>query len=194
MRTPASPLLLAAVERAVEQHGLAFLTVDQIAQEAGLSRVTLYRRGLTREGLLTQAVLAAADEFKVAALPALTHPGSGAERLERLLVALFDLADAHLALLSGLFDGPSAVFHLDVPGHDPEVLTRFEYTEPFERVLADGVADGTLQSTNPNEDAELLFNVAGWSYVHLRRSHKWTARRARAAVNRIALRGLAAPT
>ena len=174
--------LLAAVERALEHHGLDAVTLEHIATEAGINRVTLYRRGHTREALLAEVALAASIEFRDAALPALTHQGTGAERLDLLIEALLDLADRHLALVSGLYDGPTAIFHLGI--EDQAVLTRFEYTEPFGRILADGVADGTLTSVDPSEDAEVLFNLIGWTYVHLRRSHGWSPARARPAVKR----------
>lgn len=178
----ASPALTAAVHDAVAQHGFDAVTLEQIAQAAGINRATLYRRGHTREALLAAAAAAAADEFRAASLPALTHPGSASQRLELLAEALFDLADRHLALLAGLFDGPTAAFHLAVEDHD--ALTRLEYTDPFARILADGVADGSLASDDPEEDAEVLFNLLGWTYVHLRRSHGWPPAKARAALLR----------
>ena len=67
------------------------------------------------------------------------------------------------------------------------MLTRFEYTDPFERLLTDGNIDGTLASGDPRVDAELIFNTAGWTYVHLRRSHEWDPGTARPAVTRITL-------
>lgn len=174
--------LLAAVERALDRQGLPALTLEHIADEAGVNRVTLYRRGHRRDDLLTQAAVAAAGEFRDAALPALTHRGSARERLELLFDAQCDLADRHLGLLAALYDGPTAMFHLAVD--DKTELTRLEYIEPFERILADGVVDGSLASENPREDAEVLFNLVGWTYIHLRRSHGWSSRRARAALRR----------
>lgn len=175
-------MLITAVEAAVSQHGLDAVTLEQIAAQAGLNRVTLYRRGHTRESLLTSAALAAAEEFRAAALPALTATVPARDRLALLTDALFDLADQHLALLAGLFDGPTAVFHLATDDHD--ALTRLEYTAPFARILADGQVDGTLVSEDPDEDAEVLFNLLGWTYVHLRRSHGWEPEQARPAVLR----------
>lgn len=166
----------------MSEHGLDGVTLEQIAAEAGMNRVTLYRRGHTRESLLTSAALAAADEFRAAALPALTATIPARDRLALLAGALFDLADRHLALLAGLFDGPTAVFHLATDDYD--ALTRLEYTAPFERILTDGQADGTLASDNPGEDAEVLFNLLGWTYVHMRRSHGWPPAQARPAVLR----------
>lgn len=180
-----TPDLLDAVEQVVEKHGWAGTTAELIAEAAGINRTTLYRRGLTKEQLLAEAATAAAAEFRAAALAPLTNPGTARERLDQLLDALFDLADRHLGLLAGLYDGPTAMFHLNIGSSDPTALTRLEYTEPFARILYDGQADGTLTSTDPSEDGELIFNTAGWTYIHFRRSHGWTPARARAAVSRI---------
>lgn len=177
-----STTLIAAVEAAVAEHGFDGVTLEQIAGQAGLNRVTLYRRGHTRESLLTSAAFAAAEEFRAAALPALTATTAARDRLTLLAHALFDMADQHLALLAGLFDGPTAVFHLATDDH--EALTRLEYTAPFARILIDGQTDGTLASDDPDEDAEVLFNLLGWTYIHLRRSHGWEPERARPAVLR----------
>ena len=179
--------LIAAVESTLEEHGWAGATAESIAAVAGVNRVTLYRQGHTREGLLAAAALAASEEFKAAALPCLAARGSARERLLLLVVALYDLADRHLPLLAGLYDGPTAMFHMGIAEKEVEVVTRLEYTEPFERLLEDGRVDGTLRSDHPSQDAELLFNAIGWTYVHLRRSHRWSARKARAAVTNMAL-------
>jgi AcrR family transcriptional regulator len=186
MTGPVAPELIAATEAVLDGHGWTGLTAELIADAAGINRVTLYRRGHTTAVLLTAAANEAAKEFERAALTALTRPGSAIERLRTLLDALYQLADDHLALLAGLFDGPTAMFHLGGTAGDAPILTRLEYTEPFERLLRDGDHDGTLHSDKPRQDAELIFNTAGWTYIHLRRSHQWSTHRARAAVTRVA--------
>lgn len=187
------PDLIRATEAVVDQHGWGGVTAELIAEAAGINRVTLYRRGLSTNHLLAAAAAAAATEFQSRALEALTGPGSAAQRLDALLDRLFRMADDHLALLAGLYDGPTAVFHLTGSvDTDPLVITRLEYTEPFERLLRDGQHDGTLASDDPHGDAELIFNSAGWTYIHFRRSHSWPPRRARTAVMKL-VNALVAP-
>jgi AcrR family transcriptional regulator len=184
--TAPSSDLIRATEAALDEHGWNGITAELIAAAAGLSRVTLYRRGHTTAQLLASAAAATAAEFERHALESLTRPGTAAERLAILLESLFQLADDHLTLLAGLYDGPTAAFHLTGShGGDPKVVTRLEYTEPFERLLRDGQVDGTLHSDDPSGDAELIFNTAGWTYIHFRRSHGWPPRRARRAVGKI---------
>jgi AcrR family transcriptional regulator len=176
--------LIAAAESVLDRHGLGSITAELIAEAAGINRVTLYRRGHTPHTLLAAAARAAAAEFREASLAPLIHHGSAQQRLHLLLDALFDLADRHLALLAVLYDGPTVVFHLTDEGSGSPA-TRFEYSAPFERILQDGNTDGTLTSTDPAGDAELIFNVAGWTYVHLRRSHGKTPEAARTALRRL---------
>ena len=69
-------------------------------------------------------------------------------------------------------------------------LTRASFTEPVERILRDGAADGSLRAVeDPAETATVLFNLIGWTYRHLRRGHGWTPERAGAASSSHRARG-----
>jgi AcrR family transcriptional regulator len=175
--------LVEAAESVLEQHGWHGLTLELIAEAAGINRVTLYRRGHNAGSLIAAAATSASQELRDGAWRALADAGSARERLVLLLDALFDVADRHPALLAMLYDGPTAVFHLSASSD--AASTGFEFTEPFERILRDGLADGTLHSDDPAHDAELIFNAAGWTYVHMRRSHGHPPERARQDVHRL---------
>jgi AcrR family transcriptional regulator len=110
MASPAEhPDLLDAARGALERFGYAGATLERIAAEAGVSRVTLHRRGVTKDGLLA------------------------------------------------------------------ELVAR---------------ADGSLRPVEPHESATALFNLVGWTYVHMRTGHGWAPERARAAVLDPVLNGL----
>ena len=185
--------LLAALNDVVDTHGWAATTSELVAQAAGVNRSTLYRNGHTTERMLTHAAATVASAFKDATVEPLTQRGTAHDRMVCLLDTLYDLADQHLGLLAGLYDGATAIFHMGGDQMDQGVMTRFEYTDPFERLLTDGNADGTLHSTDPPTDAELIFNTASWTYIHLRRSHNWTTAKAREAVTRITLANFLRP-
>src|SRR5712691_2532581 len=72
--------------------------------------------------------------------------------------------EANLELLVALQAHTDAVFHEE--GEQP--LTRSVFTEPLERLLRDGAADGSLRDVDPVEMATVLFNLVGWTYIHLR--------------------------
>ena len=127
-----------------------------------------HRRGLTREALIA----------------ALAH--RAAEPLQAALQAMFAVADEHLELLAGMFLARGEMFHK--PG--PEALTVDAFADPLERLLRDSAVDGSLRPVDPTPTATVLFNTAGWGYVHLRASHRWPPDRARAAVIDLVLGGL----
>ena len=186
--TPDSEILGAA-QRVFEAHGYAGATIDRIAAEAGLSRVTLHRRGVTKDGLLAELVARATERYRAALWPALTGSGTGAERLTQALEALCESAEEHMALLVALRAQSDGVFHRE---DQEEALTRSVFTEPLERLLRDGIADGSLREVDPTEMATVLFNLVGWTYIHLRTGHAWKPDHARRAALDPVLHGLLA--
>lgn len=181
--------LLDAARRAFATHGYAGATLERIASEAGVSRVTLHRNGVTKDGLLAELVTRATDDYRRAMWPALTGQGRGAERLAQALGALCESAERHMALLVALRAQSDRIFHR--PGEE-EVLTRSVFTEPLEKLLRDGIADGSLRAVDPLECATVLFNIVGWTYIHLRANHGWPVERAQTATLEVALGGVAA--
>ena len=178
--------VLDGAARALARYGWPGVTLERIAEEAGISRVTLHRRGVSKDDLLGRLGERAIEQYRAAMWPALTGAGDAGERLEQALTALCAVAEANLALLLALGSASDAVFH----DEGDQALTRGPFTEPLERLLRDGAADGTLSAPDPVEAATVLFNLVGWSYVHLRTGHGWPAERARAATLSVALDGV----
>ena len=184
----AEPRLLAAARTVFASHGYHGATAERIAREAGVSRVTLHRRGFSKDVLLEQLVAEATDAYRAAMWPAVTGTGTGRERIRLALEALCDSAERDLGLLIALRERTSEVFH----ENGTEALTRTVFTEPLERLLRDGASDGSLRALDPVETATVLFNMVGWTYVHLRAEHGWAPERARVSVIDLAMCGLGA--
>jgi AcrR family transcriptional regulator len=181
--------LLTGAHRAIERWGWRQATLERIAAEAGVSRMTLHRRGITRDGLLAALAERLETAYRSAMWPALTARGSGRERLESALAGYCEAIEANLEVLSALAEADhNAIFH----DEDRRGLTRPGFTEPIRRLLEDGAADGSLVADDAEETATLLLNLVGWTYRHLRRGHGWSADRARDGVLRIALDGVTA--
>jgi AcrR family transcriptional regulator len=168
--------LLAAAARVLEDAGWQGLTVEAVAEAAGLSRVTAWRLGASREALVATLLRELAVDYREAMWPALVGPGDARQRLDRALDALFGVIDAHLPLLLA----SDQVFHR-------ANAAQINFNEPFARLFTDGAADGSLAppGDDPAAAAELLFNTVCWSYVHLRGRHHWTADRARQGLRRL---------
>jgi AcrR family transcriptional regulator len=190
---PISPFdhsrLLDAARRVFEEHGYAGATLERIATAAGLSRVTLHRRGVSKDGLLVELVARGTDAYREAMWPALTGELSGAERLEAALTILCEVAEEQMAMLLALRSQSDRVFHRE---DEEEALTRSVFTDPLERILRDGIADGSLRPVDPLESATVLFNLVGWTYIHMRTGHGWSPGRSTRAVLDPVLHGLVA--
>jgi AcrR family transcriptional regulator len=180
---------LRAARDVIEEHGWRDATVARLAAALGVSRMTLHRTSVTKATILLRLATLMEEEYREAIWPALTMNGDGRTRLAAALDAICENAEANLLLLAALEDAErDAVFHED----GDEALTRGVFTEPLQRILRDGVADGTLAVDDVPETATLLFNLVGWTYRHLRVGHRWSRERARRSVTEIALRGVAA--
>ena len=167
----------------LRERGWDGLTLERVAEEAGRARSTLWRQGLTREVLVTALAGELAADFRETMFPILTTGGTGRDRLDRGLVALCELLDRHLPLMLATDEA----FHQDTaPGQPPD------YLHPFIQFLREGAADGSL---DPGDDlvetANVAFNAAAWTYVHLRGRHGWPAERTTSCVVDVVLNGLA---
>jgi AcrR family transcriptional regulator len=180
--------LLDAVTRVLETSGVRGLTISAVADEAGISRVTLHRRGITVDDLVAGVLVRASDDLRASLWPAVTSTVDAATRLREGLAVLCDVAERHAAVLVAFFAEPAR----PLPGR-PGRTTSFEFIELFERLLRDGELDGTLDVDDPAGQATLVANTVCWSYLHMRRAHRWEAERARRQVIELAMAHLRAP-
>ena len=162
------PAVLDAVATILGRDGAGGLNLSAIAEEAGISRVTLHRRGLRIGPMIGAVVARASADLREALWGPLTSTDPAADRLGTALEVTCQVFEAHSGVLSALFHVPD--------GKTPTPTARragFDFIEPFERILSDGQADGTLRCTDPRSDAEVVVNAVTWSYLHLRRALGW---------------------
>src|SRR5215831_15238629 len=93
------PAVLDATVAVVADGGWDRLSLERVAASAGVSRVTLWRQGVTRDGLVDALLVRLSEDYRDAMWPVLAASGTGRDRLEAALVALCDVADRHLELL-----------------------------------------------------------------------------------------------
>src|SRR5688572_24814307 len=124
------------------------MTMSAVAEQLGCSRVTLHRNGVKVDALVAAVVARAAGDLRAQLWPAVADPGTAAERLAIALHTLCKVVERHRRVLAALFHSPERP-HPTVQGR----TTVFDFSEPFERLLRDGVQDSSLRSTDPVEDA-----------------------------------------
>jgi AcrR family transcriptional regulator len=183
--------LLDAVERVLTEGGLAGFTLSAVADEAGVSRVTLHRWGVTLDDLIVAMVVRVIDDMRRALWPVLTGPGDAASRLRAAFETLCHTCEQNAGVMAAMYGVPAR----PVPGRHGRT-TSLEFIEPFERLLRDGVLDGSLRSTDPRRDATLSVNAAIWAYLQMRRAHRWPRDETTARVVALVTAGLVveAPT
>src|SRR3954464_8998575 len=96
---PFDERLLEAGREVFRRHGYQGATAERIAEAAGVSRVTLHRRGIDKAEVLERLADDAPRRYRDAMWKALTAEGNGRERLELALAALCDSAEENLEVL-----------------------------------------------------------------------------------------------
>ena len=164
------PHIVDAASHVLAQDGLAAATLERISAAAGVSRMTLHRRGVSKQDILRALTERLEADYRDAMWEALVARGVAADRLRIALERLCDVSERNLGLLDGL-----SASARDAIYHEPEGsrLTRSVFVEPLERLLLDGAADGSLAAVDAREMATVLFNAVGHTYRHLRTGHGW---------------------
>ncbi len=164
------------------------VTLSELAEAAGVSRMTLHRRKIGKEEILRQLGELMLQDHRDAIYPALVADGDGRQRLRIALEGLCAVNERYLTVSEALGSVQLAeVFH--EPG-DGAVLTRATFTAGMRRILADGMADGSLRDADVDDSATLLVNAVAWTYMHLRTGHRWPPERARDGVVELLLGGM----
>jgi len=179
--------VIEGARRAIAVGGWQSATLTRIAEEAGISRMTLHRRALGREEIFALLARDYEEAFRAALWPSVTSRGTGAERLEAMLVAVCEVTEDHLSFLAALDEEADRRFFHEA---DDEVHSREGYITPIERLLADGIADGSIRPVEIEQTATVLVNAVDRTYRHLRRAHDWDEKRSREALIDLVLRGL----
>lgn len=172
------PPLIDAARRAIVKHGYAGLTLERIAAEADVSRVTLHRRGFSKEEIFDTVIRQMREQQRDALWPALAADGTGAERLRLGLETICDVCERDLDLMLAIRAQIDAARH----GETAELDSHRIVIDPIQILARDGIADGSLRAGDPETVAILIVNWAGWTYVHLRTALAWKRKRAHETV------------
>src|SRR5207302_10831569 len=87
--------VLDAATSVLGEWGWDGLNLERVAERAGLSRVTLWRQGVTKEGLVDGLLRRLTADYRESMFTVLTSSGTGATRLLQALESLCEIADRH---------------------------------------------------------------------------------------------------
>jgi AcrR family transcriptional regulator len=186
------PHIVDAARHVLAEDGLAAATLERISEVAGVSRMTLHRRGVSKTGILIALAERLELDYRDAYWPALVSTGTGRERLIDALSGLCAVTERNLGLHEALSSQTRhEIYHDEDTGSG--AMTRPAFVEPLRRLLLDGAADGSLAPQPDSvEAATLLFNATTHTYGHMRTGHGWKPERVRESLIRLLIDGLAA--
>lgn len=166
--------LLAVATELLDEDGWSALSLDRIAERAGVSRATVWRAGLTRTNVERLLRLRLAADYQELMWRPLTVAGSGLDRLEMALRSLCEVAERNLPLLA----------HTDLAFHGPDldaIGVELDYFGPWLQILEQATTDGSLPAIeDPSRFVVALTDALLLTYVHLRAHHGdygWTTSR-----------------
>lgn len=189
------PQILDAAREAVVKHGYVGLSLERIAAEAGLSRVTLHRRGFTTEEIFDELVERGMTEQREALWPVLAAEGSGAERLRLALETILGRCEEDLDVLLAISAQSDVRRHLEGgPAAKARRITSAGrvLVDPLQVLIREGVTDGSLREVDPDAQAVLLLVSVAATYVRLRTAFGMSAKPAQEMVIDHSLRALVA--
>ena len=105
-------VLLATARRMIAEHGADKLTMDGLAERAGLGKGTVYRRFVTRAGIFQALLDDYERRFQANVLSGLPPLGPGAEPLDRLMAygrARIEFLIRHSDIARAALDGRELV-------------------------------------------------------------------------------------
>ncbi len=153
---------LAVATDLLDEEGWSALSLDRIAERAGVSRATVWRAGITRttvERLLRLKLVADYQELMA------QTSGSGLDRLVSALRSLCEVAERNLPLLA----------HTDIAFHGPDldaIGVELDYFRPWLEILGQAATDGSLPPVDdPPRFVVALTDSLILTYVHLRTHH-----------------------
>lgn len=187
------PQILDAAREAVVKHGYVGLSLERIAAEAGLSRVTLHRRGFTTEEIFDELVERGMTEQREALWPVLAAEGSGAERLRLALETILGRCEEDLDVLLAISAQSDVRRHLEGgPAAKARRITSAGrvLVDPLQVLIREGVTDGSLREVDPDAQAVLLLVSVAATYVRLRTAFGMPAKPAQQMVIDHSLRAL----
>ena len=151
----------AAIE-VLRQHGMEGLTMDRVAEVAGVAKGSLYNYFRNKEELVRFIFEKTVEPAKRAEQEILAEPTSAVEKLESCLRVWFELLASNRGLFDLLLNDP-ATRRL----HDPrERGNREEAIAVLRTIFQQGIEEGAFRPFDASRAAEMFFGAVMASIEH----------------------------
>jgi TetR/AcrR family transcriptional regulator len=149
-------LILAAARRRFDVNGYAKVTMDEIAEDVGMAKASLYYYFPTKEAIFRSVIQAEQDEFKGQADQLLREASPAPQKLRRYAKFRMELT-GRLTLLNR-FDPQT---RKDVAPIFMESFASFDRWElhALQAIVDEGMKSGDFRLENPRKTAAMILNV-----------------------------------
>jgi AcrR family transcriptional regulator len=163
--------ILTAAAKIFSERGYQGTTLDDIAAAANISRRTFYSYFPGKDDLLRHIYREVIATSMTAARGVADQEVTAREKLRRLIRLQVSNLATHRALLRVFF---TEIFSL--PGELTRSVARAnrDYSQIFERVIADGVRTGELIELQPRRFSYLLLGMCNWVQRWYQPGGEWT--------------------
>jgi AcrR family transcriptional regulator len=160
--------LLRAAADVFRAKGFDAVRMDHVADELGVDRATLYYYFGNKTQLFRDVITEAVQENVEAATAIATGEGTAGEKLERLIVSLFESYERHYPLLYVYVQEDMRRLGADDPRQsDPLIELGHRYDAAVEGIIEQGIAAGEFSpQLRPSLTAYAIIGAANWS-------HRW---------------------
>src|SRR5688572_9064044 len=101
--TNLDPALVDAAAAVLDEGGIHALTLTAIAAHAGVSRVTIHRRGARLDDYIVAVLARASDDLRHSLWSVMTSQGRAVDRLGSALTILCQVCERHSGIMVAMF-------------------------------------------------------------------------------------------
>ena len=162
--------LLRAAAEVFRAKGFDAVRMDHVAEELGVDRATLYYYFGNKTQLFRDVITEAVRENIETATAIASGEGTASEKLEHLIVSLFESYQRHYPLLYVYVQEDMRRLPADDPRQsDPLIEMTHRYDAAVASIIEQGIASGEFSpQLRPSLTAYAIIGAANWS-------HRWYA-------------------
>lgn len=151
--------LVAAAVHLFRARGYHATSMQDLAEAVGVQRGSLYHYIVAKEDLLWQIMTSTFARLRSRVEPAVTSPGTAADRLRRAVAA-------HLEVAAAIPD-EMTVLHVELkslsaPRRRQMVSLRDRYEELFRAVIREGIGSGEFRQIDPKGTVFAVLGACNW--------------------------------
>ncbi len=151
-----------AAARVFAEKGYHNATVQDVADEAGLGKGTLYEYVTSKKELLLLVIEEGQTRVHELVIKAIASKTSPIQKLRAIIHTTLDVADEHKRIMRMIFN---EAISLDASDRDRIIAGKGKVLMEVAAVIEQGIAEGILRPINPIASADIILHNC-WLWMH----------------------------